>query len=218
MRRAMISIVAVLQLALLAAADWPQFRGPNATGVSEETNLPVEFGADRNVVWKTAGSAGQFVSRDRRKQDFSHRIREGNTVDHRPGSSYRANPLAARSAQAAQAGNRASGERPGIRLTRHRRPECLRILPGFRSSRLRTRRQGTLAHASGTVQQSLRPWRFPDPVGRHPFHGLRSGCRLVPARHRQEERPGSVARRAAARPAWLRDASSLPAVRAENCR
>ena len=53
MRRAMISIVAVLQLALLAAADWPQFRGPNATGVSEEINLPVEFGADRNVVWKT---------------------------------------------------------------------------------------------------------------------------------------------------------------------
>jgi outer membrane protein assembly factor BamB len=53
MRRAMISIVAVLQLALLAAADWPQFRGPNATGVSEEINLPVEFGSDRNVVWKT---------------------------------------------------------------------------------------------------------------------------------------------------------------------
>lgn len=39
---------------LLAAADWPQFRGPNASGVSEESNVPIEFGPDRNVVWKTA--------------------------------------------------------------------------------------------------------------------------------------------------------------------
>lgn len=39
-------------LALLAA-DWPQFRGVNATGVSDQTNLPVEFGPEKNVVWKT---------------------------------------------------------------------------------------------------------------------------------------------------------------------
>jgi len=42
---------------LLGAAtigfDWPQFRGPNAAGVAEETNLPVAFGPDENVVWKT---------------------------------------------------------------------------------------------------------------------------------------------------------------------
>ena len=37
----------------LAAADWPQFRGVNAAGVSEETNLPVEFGPEKNLVWKT---------------------------------------------------------------------------------------------------------------------------------------------------------------------
>jgi outer membrane protein assembly factor BamB len=53
MRRVMISILPVLPLALLAAADWPQFRGPNASGVSDEINLPVEFGSDRNVIWKT---------------------------------------------------------------------------------------------------------------------------------------------------------------------
>jgi outer membrane protein assembly factor BamB len=35
------------------AADWPQFRGPNAAGVSDEVNLPVEFGPNKNVVWKT---------------------------------------------------------------------------------------------------------------------------------------------------------------------
>jgi outer membrane protein assembly factor BamB len=35
------------------AEDWPQFRGPNSSGVSNETSLPVEFGPEKNVVWKT---------------------------------------------------------------------------------------------------------------------------------------------------------------------
>jgi outer membrane protein assembly factor BamB len=35
------------------AADWPQFRGPGGLGVSGETHLPVQFGQQRNVVWKT---------------------------------------------------------------------------------------------------------------------------------------------------------------------
>ncbi|MEJ7605049.1 MAG: PQQ-binding-like beta-propeller repeat protein [Bryobacteraceae bacterium] len=30
------------------------FRGPNATGVSSSKNVPVEFGPEKNVVWKTA--------------------------------------------------------------------------------------------------------------------------------------------------------------------
>jgi len=47
-------ILAVLTAVLVAASEWPQFRGPNASGVSEETKLPTEFGPDRNVVWKTA--------------------------------------------------------------------------------------------------------------------------------------------------------------------
>src|SRR5258708_37794204 len=51
-------ILSVLTTALIPASEWPQFRGPNASGVSDETNLPVEFGPDRNVVWKTAGPPG----------------------------------------------------------------------------------------------------------------------------------------------------------------
>jgi outer membrane protein assembly factor BamB len=48
------SFAAIILTAVCScAADWPQFRGPNATGVSESTNLPVEFGPDTNVVWKT---------------------------------------------------------------------------------------------------------------------------------------------------------------------
>jgi outer membrane protein assembly factor BamB len=38
--------------------DWPQFRGPNAAGVAEEVNLPVVFGPEENVVWKTPLPAG----------------------------------------------------------------------------------------------------------------------------------------------------------------
>ena len=44
----------VLLLALVAAADWPQFRGPMGLGVADEKRLPVEFGPAKNVVWKTA--------------------------------------------------------------------------------------------------------------------------------------------------------------------
>ena len=43
---------------ILSAADWPQFRGPNATGVADDIDLPIEFGPDKNVVWKTAVPRG----------------------------------------------------------------------------------------------------------------------------------------------------------------
>ncbi len=58
-----------LSLAGLAqASDWPQFRGPNASGVSEETGIPVEFGPDRNVIWKTVlppGNSSPSIAGDR---------------------------------------------------------------------------------------------------------------------------------------------------------
>jgi outer membrane protein assembly factor BamB len=44
-----------LSLGLVSAAvqagDWPQFRGPNG-GVSDERQLPVEWGGSKNVRWK----------------------------------------------------------------------------------------------------------------------------------------------------------------------
>ena len=33
--------------------EWPQFRGPNGTGVAEGVALPAELGSNKNVVWKT---------------------------------------------------------------------------------------------------------------------------------------------------------------------
>jgi outer membrane protein assembly factor BamB len=57
---------AFLLLTLLPAAftsvasanDWPQFRGPNSTGLSPESNLPLVFSPTQNVVWKTPLPAG----------------------------------------------------------------------------------------------------------------------------------------------------------------
>jgi outer membrane protein assembly factor BamB len=45
--------------AMLAAEDWLQFRGPNGSGISTSTGLPVEFGPDKNMVWKTPVPPGQ---------------------------------------------------------------------------------------------------------------------------------------------------------------
>lgn len=47
-------ILALLGASLAAApANWTRFRGPNGTGVSEATNLPVDFGPEKSVKWKT---------------------------------------------------------------------------------------------------------------------------------------------------------------------
>jgi len=36
----------------LSASDWPQFRGPNATGVSSDKNLPTEWSKTQGIKWK----------------------------------------------------------------------------------------------------------------------------------------------------------------------
>ncbi|MGH9847154.1 MAG: PQQ-binding-like beta-propeller repeat protein, partial [Blastocatellia bacterium] len=41
-------------LLTFANDEWSRFRGPNGTGLSTATNLPVEFGPEKSVVWKTA--------------------------------------------------------------------------------------------------------------------------------------------------------------------
>ena len=42
----------LLVYGILLANVWPQFRGPNATGISEDAALPTEFGASKNLLWK----------------------------------------------------------------------------------------------------------------------------------------------------------------------
>jgi outer membrane protein assembly factor BamB len=38
---------------VLPGENWPGFRGPTRQGISAETGLPVEFGAEKNLAWKT---------------------------------------------------------------------------------------------------------------------------------------------------------------------
>jgi outer membrane protein assembly factor BamB len=57
-----------LTTAAIAVEDWAQFRGPNGSGVSTTTGLPIEFGAGKNVVWKTAlppGHSSPVLTNDR---------------------------------------------------------------------------------------------------------------------------------------------------------
>jgi hypothetical protein len=50
---AAIVILLLVHSANVGAADhWPQFRGPNATGVVQNTNLPDKWSAEDNVAWK----------------------------------------------------------------------------------------------------------------------------------------------------------------------
>src|SRR5215475_5793282 len=64
-----LALLALLSAVDVAAADWPQFRGPHGDGGSDERGLPVKWGPNDNVVWKAAlpgrGSSGPIVWGDR---------------------------------------------------------------------------------------------------------------------------------------------------------
>src|SRR4249920_523474 len=42
----------------LAASSWPQFRGPNASGVADSEKPPVEFSANTNLIYKVSVEPG----------------------------------------------------------------------------------------------------------------------------------------------------------------
>lgn len=47
-------LLAALSAAGRADAQWPQFRGPNGSGVGADAGYPVEFSASKNLLWKAA--------------------------------------------------------------------------------------------------------------------------------------------------------------------
>ena len=64
----MLLVMVACGLAPASAQDWPRFRGPNGTGVSDTTGLPVEFGADKNLAWRSEvpfGRSSPIVTKDR---------------------------------------------------------------------------------------------------------------------------------------------------------
>ena len=61
-------IAAILFALPLFPADWPSFRGPNASGVAQASRLPVRFGPKTGVVWKTElppGHSSPVIAGDR---------------------------------------------------------------------------------------------------------------------------------------------------------
>jgi len=57
-----------LLLSVVAAADWPMFRGPNGSGVSSDKGLPVEFGPAKNLIWRVplgTGHSSPVIAGDR---------------------------------------------------------------------------------------------------------------------------------------------------------
>lgn len=58
-RRISLSLIAAAAVSLAtvassAAGNWPQWRGPDGTGISTEKNLPAEWNTSKNIKWKTA--------------------------------------------------------------------------------------------------------------------------------------------------------------------
>lgn len=54
MRILLVLLLTLLTASLAQAQDWPQFRGPDGQGHSEERNLPLNWSETRNVKWKIA--------------------------------------------------------------------------------------------------------------------------------------------------------------------
>jgi outer membrane protein assembly factor BamB len=53
MKATLFAALSALCVQAFASDNWPQFRGPNASGVSTNVNLPDKWSATENVAWKT---------------------------------------------------------------------------------------------------------------------------------------------------------------------
>jgi outer membrane protein assembly factor BamB len=66
---ALVTVFVTATAAVLAADNWPQWRGPGGQGVSTETQLATEWGPAKNVLWKTEvpghGQSSPIVLNDR---------------------------------------------------------------------------------------------------------------------------------------------------------
>ena len=57
-RRISLALIAAVSLGIAttgssSAGNWPQWRGPDGSGISTETNLPAEWSTTKNIKWKT---------------------------------------------------------------------------------------------------------------------------------------------------------------------
>ena len=66
MQHLMPVIVGAMLASSASAADkslvWPQFRGPNCSGVADKEKPPVEIGPDKNLKWKVPAPGGNNLT------------------------------------------------------------------------------------------------------------------------------------------------------------
>lgn len=78
-------LLLVLVCAMPAAADWPQWRGPDLDGTSDAENLPLTWNRDTNVAWKlplpARGAATPIVAGDRVFLAVSHEPDAGGALE-----------------------------------------------------------------------------------------------------------------------------------------
>ena len=66
--KAILSVTILTASLNLVASSWPQFRGPNCSGVAEKDKPPIQFSAETNLLWKTetpSGLSSPCISGDR---------------------------------------------------------------------------------------------------------------------------------------------------------
>jgi outer membrane protein assembly factor BamB len=67
-KTACLTLVFLVLTCWAEGGEWSRFRGPNGSGVADTEGLPVEFGPDHNVIWKTPlplGHSSPIVYGDR---------------------------------------------------------------------------------------------------------------------------------------------------------
>src|SRR3989442_1738179 len=64
-----LALITLLRTAAAVADNWPEWRGPQGTGICAEKNLPTVWGTNQNIGWKTPlpepGNSTPVVWRDR---------------------------------------------------------------------------------------------------------------------------------------------------------
>src|SRR5262245_34317571 len=58
-RRTGFSLLVFLLTSSTHAEDWSRFRGPNGSGISQDTGFPTEFGPSKNVIWRSSVRLGK---------------------------------------------------------------------------------------------------------------------------------------------------------------
>ncbi len=77
---AVVSLALILFALPATAQEWSRFRGPNGSGVSQSTGLPVEFGPEKNLVWAASVPFGRSSPAVAGERIFLTAVEEGKLV------------------------------------------------------------------------------------------------------------------------------------------